>query len=197
MRDLTTGHPVPNLWVSRTARGPVVRWADSLGWVSFPWLLAEPRVLFLRCGPRFFIKEPVIGQVTFDSVASREIALTSEVDGTVCATVTPRAEAAELSGVYSPGFEDAFFIPCASDSLPIPVPVWGDRQMATDARYLTDGGPLASLDSAPGDDKRYFVRWEGILSGPEPSGHLGMGTFTFIPRRVLEGDWWSKRACKL
>jgi hypothetical protein len=195
--DRTPGQPVPNLWVSRFARGPVVRWADSLGWVSFPWRPTEARELFLRCGPRFFIREPILGRVTFDSTGSHEVILAEAVDGAVCATVTPREAAAELSGVYSPGFEDGFFTPCASDSLPIAVPVWGDRQMATDARYLTDAGPLASLDSAPGDDKRYFVRWEGTLSGPAPAGHLGMGTFTFVPRRVIEGDWWSRRSCTL
>ncbi len=195
--DRASGLPVPNLWVSRYAHGPLVRWADSLGWVSFPWGRAEPRVLFLRCGPRFFIKEPTIGRVTFESTDSSEITLTTEVDGAVCATVAPRAAAVELSGVFSPGFEDGFFIPCASDSLPISVPAWGDRRMATDARYLTDRGPLASLDPAPSDDKRYFVRWEGILNGPAPAGHLGMATFTFLPRRVIEGGWWSERNCTL
>ena len=195
--DRATGLPVPNLWVSRYAHGPVVRWADSLGWVSFPWRPEEPRMLYLRCGPRRFTREPNVGHVTFEWTDSHEITLAAEVDGTVCADVAPRAVTAELSGVYSPGFEDGFFVPCASDSLPIAVPAWGDRRMATDARYLVDPGPLASLGAAPIDDKRYFVRWEGVLNGPAPAGHLGMGTFTFAPRRVIEGDWWSKRNCTL
>ena len=109
---------------------------------------------------------------------------------------------AVLSGVWSPGFEDGFFQPCRGAKLPTAPGLGNNRLLSVewngvDTARVPVGQMQRALRPAPGKDKRYFVTWEGRMTGPQPSGHMGMAAFTFRPTRLIVLEWWEDRSCPL
>jgi hypothetical protein len=107
-----------------------------------------------------------------------------------------------IAGVWSPGFEDGFFSPCRNVNIPIKAPGMTNRTIVVyldrvDTTRVPIWQALRDLGEPPTADKRYYMRWEGELTGPQPSGHSGMAAFVFRPNRVLEAKWWSDKQCRL
>ncbi len=108
-----------------------------------------------------------------------------------------------LSGVYSPGCEDGFFHFCRDAKIPIKAPGLNNRV----ASVRWDGADsvsvaaqlqrLAGLGEPPTSDKRSFMIWEGDLTGPQPSGHMGVAAFWFRPTRIVVAEWWVGHECRL
>jgi hypothetical protein len=107
-----------------------------------------------------------------------------------------RSRRVTLSGLLSEGFEDGFFTPCRSEKIPIKSPPGTRRIMTIDWRGMIGDARLPTPDSDHLRQQRYFVRMTGVLTGPQQSGHMGLGAYVFKPSRVLEAAWWSDKSCQ-
>lgn len=168
---------------------------DTLGWYTLRGLPAGSNIVWASCDGLIERDSRTFDTVTVMLVSGEERHLDSRSTIGSCDTRPLRTVRREFAGHYSRGFRISDFVPCPSEDWLLPADTAGTGGPEQIWVSWTDGAssvrpvqwPSAELVTVP--DRAffsYFVRWTGVLRGPDSFGPMGYSTFEFMPDSIIE-----------
>jgi len=196
VRDVSTGTPVARVPI-RVDRGGV-GFSDSLGHFWLWGFAPGKRKISVQCPTRrSFLGGRVATSFTIEAPPRMNDTFDIRIDMQTCKDPDVITVKVRTRGVWSIGFEDGFFTPCASFTQ---IPLGAYRDWSHQA-YLTFSGPGIDPPGGWPDIKpidgyeKIFLDVEGDLIGPGSYGHLGIATYLLKVTRVVSARVASKSSC--
>lgn len=200
--DTLTSLPIQHSRICGEARPPQEwRYArctrpDTLGWFTLRGLPAGSNFIWAACDGLIERDGRTLDTVTVQLVSGEVKRLDSR--GTIgsCDTRPLRTVHREFAGHYSRGFGISDFVPCPGQEWLLPADtagtggpeqIWVAWSSPEVRSVMPANWPAAQMVEDPDRSYfNYFVRWTGVLRGPDSFGPRGYSTFEFVPDSVIE-----------
>jgi hypothetical protein len=181
LRDSATGRPITGAlvaasWPARQGRVPT----DSTGAFLLDWVEPGPVLLQVNCPSRTLLG-PLLATFPVRVDTGRTLTMELHADRARCIEPDSGAYAGRFRGVYSAGFEESRFWPCATTKADM-VMQW--EPSGYRYAWVQFTAPVDSLPSPPWPRghmrdgyPKWYVEWHGTLIGPGRFGHMGVSPY--------------------
>ncbi len=192
IRDSVTGAPIRDAKAAVPASGRYGREStDSLGRYTLDGVPAGTWSVEFHCPSRTLLGRS-LARRTGTVAANAVLRLDIHAPPGWCVEPDSGSRVGVFRGHYSFGFEESRFVPCPDSSaglakglLPgehvVEPSAWVNFTSTAQRQRVRWPKPLEN-ERYP----RYFVRWQGTLTGPGTYGHLGVSAFAFTADTILE-----------
>jgi hypothetical protein len=174
--DLESGEPIAGALVSASGSAGRVR-TDTNGVFKFQPVRVGQVTVGVRCPSRTPLGGPLYDTTVTLVWPQQPAVLSIRADRSLCAEPEFGRRQVTVRGLYSAGFEQSEFVPCADTGVAFAM-LWGPGQLRRAWVESVHAGvqefrwPAPDASGEP-DYPYWYVEWSGTLVGPGWFGHMG------------------------